>query len=73
MGSLGILRAPGEPVATLDDAPGPADASAFDYDAPITVSPAWNSIFPDAVSKDPLASLPHNRLICPRSGEGWCQ
>ena len=40
MGTLGILPAPGDPVATLSDALWLADVVAFDHDAPVGVSPA---------------------------------
>src|SRR5690349_21655131 len=55
MGTLGILPEPGEPVATLDDAWWLADVLAFDHDAPVGVSPAWEGVVPDAVPRDPRA------------------
>lgn len=43
MGTMGILPMTGEPVATQSDALWLADVVAFDHDAPVGVSLAWEA------------------------------
>jgi hypothetical protein len=68
MGTLGILPAPGDPVATLSDALWLADVVAFDHDAPVGVSPAWTGVWPEMTPKDPSA-VPVTQPINPFEGQ----
>jgi len=64
MGTMGILPMPGEPVATLSDALWLADVLAFDHDAPVGVSPAWEGEWPDMNPKDTRA-VPASQPVHP--------
>jgi hypothetical protein len=68
-GTLGILPAPGDPVATIDDALWLADALAFDHDAPVGISPAWSGVYP-APPKD-SAGIPPFQPVQPLGGDAF--
>jgi hypothetical protein len=55
---LAIVPRDGEPAASIEDARWLADVLAFDHDAPIGISPAWDGNPPDQRPVDPAATPP---------------
>jgi len=57
-GTLGILPIGDNAPATIEDARWLADALAFDHDAPVGISPAWDGVWPNQTPRDPAAHPP---------------